>query len=131
MPEWLHNSQRGFEEADVIIPMRLESAISEGRRDIVIYCEDNDTFVLICHLYQKQGWESNVFMKRFSKDANLISNQKSVENHADVMEYIPAYHILTGCDTVPQMFRIGKKKTITVVKQIPSKKFMQRDSKED
>ena len=32
---------------------------------------------------------------------------------------------------MPQMFRIGKKKAITAVKQIPLKKFMQRDSKDD
>ena len=30
------------EEADVIIPMQLESAISEGRRNIAINCEDTD-----------------------------------------------------------------------------------------
>ena len=39
------------EEADVIIPMQLESAISEGRRNIAVNCEDTDVFVLICHLY--------------------------------------------------------------------------------
>ena len=92
--------------------------------DIAIYCEETDVFVLICHLYQKQGWESNVFIKGFSKDTDLISIQKSVENHADVMPYLPACHILTGCDTVPQMFRIGKKKAIIAGKQIQLKKFV-------
>ena len=118
------------EEADVIIPMQLESAISEGRRNIAINCEDTDVFVLICHLYQKHEWESNVFMKGFSKDTNLISIQKTVENHADIMPYLPACHILTGCDTVPQMFRIGKKKALAAGKQVPLEKFMQRDSTE-
>ena len=45
------------EEADVIIPMQLESAISEGRRNIAINCEDTNFFVLICRLYQKHEWE--------------------------------------------------------------------------
>ena len=118
------------EEADVIIPMQLESAISEGRRNIAINCEDTDVFVLICHLYQKHEWESNVFMKGFSKDTNLISIQKTVANHADIMPYLPACHILTGCDTVPQMFRIRKKKALAAGKQVPLEKFMQRDSTE-
>ena len=118
------------EEADVIIPMQLESAISEGRRNIAVNCEDTDVFVLICHLYQKQKWESNVFMKGFSKNTDLISIQKTVENHTEIMPYLPAYHVLTGCDTVPQMFRIGKKKALKAGKQIPLVKFMQSDSTE-
>ena len=67
-------------------------------------------------------------MKGFSKDKDLISIQKTVENHTDIMPYLPACHILTGCDTVPKMFRIGKKKALTAVRKIPLKKFMQRDS---
>ena len=46
------------------------------------------------------------------------------------MPYLPACHILTGCDTVPQMFRIGKKKALAAGKQIPLEKFMQRNSTE-
>ena len=69
-------------------------------------------------------------MKGFSKDTNLISIPKTVENHAEIMPYLPACHILTGCDTVPQMFRIGKKKALAAGKQIPLEKFMQRYSTE-
>ena len=69
-------------------------------------------------------------MKGFSKDANLISIQKTVENHAEIMPYLPAFHILSGCDTVPQIFRIGEKKVLAAGKQIPLEKFMQRDSTE-
>jgi len=43
------------EEADVIIPMQVASAIAEGKNDIAINCVDTDVFVLICHLYQKQN----------------------------------------------------------------------------
>ena len=118
------------EEADVIIPMQVESAISEGKKDIAIHCDDTDVFVLICHLYQKQEWKSNIFMKGFAKNTDLISIQKTVETHTDIMPYLPACHILTGCDTVPQMFRIGKKKALTAGRKIPLKRFMRRESTE-
>ena len=86
--------------------------------------------MLIFHLNQKQNWKSNVFIKGFSKDADLVSIQKTVENNSDIMPYLPACHILTGCDTVPQMFRIGKKRAITTGRQLPLVKFMQRSSTE-
>jgi len=58
--------------------------------------------------------------ERILKNTDLISIQKTVENHTEIMPYLPAYHVLTGCDTVPQMFRIGKKKAPKAGKQIPN-----------
>ena len=95
------NLRTTHEEADVIIPMQVASAIAEGKKDIAVNCDDTDVFVLICHLYQKQNWKSNVFIKGFSKDADLVSIQKNVENNSGIMPYLAACHILTGCYTVP------------------------------
>ena len=44
------------------------------------------------------------------------------------MQYLPASFSLKWCDTVPQMFRIGKKKALIAIRKIPLKKIMQRDS---
>ena len=71
-----------------------------------------------------------MFIKGFSKDADLVSIQKTVENNSDIMPYLPACHILTGCDTAPKIFWIGKKRDITTGRQLPLVKFMQSSSTE-
>ena len=119
------------EEADVIIPMQVLAAIDDGREDIAICCDDTDVFVLVSYLYHRESWESNVFIKGFSKDAELISIQKTVDKHREIMPSLPACHILSGVDTVPQMFRIGKKKALTAVKQTSLVKLMLKESTQE
>ena len=116
------------EEADVIIPMQVEAAIAEGKKDIAIYCEDTDVFVLISYIHHKHSWKSNVYMKGFSKDSDVISISNTVQNHHKIMPSLPACHIISGCDTVPQMFRIGKTKATHALKTAPLLKFMDKDA---
>ena len=51
-------------------------------------------------------------------ETNIISIIKTVGNHQDLIPCLIGLHTLTGCDSVPSMYGIGKSKGIQAAKKI-------------
>ena len=110
------------EEADTIIVSQILSMIQEGYRRIQVICEDTDVFVLLLHHYDQHDLSNidppvDVLMQyppSASKAISILHTLNSLPSK--VVSSLLAAHVLSGCDTVPQFFGIGKKKTIKFLK---------------
>ena len=121
-----------FDEADYLIPQQVEAAIKNGCRTIKVVSADTDVFVLLCYHYQKRDWsQAKVYMKDFSDGNKIISIKKTVEKHSDIVPSLTAVHAISGCDTVPGMFNIGKKKALSVLKKMHLNLFGRIESETD
>ena len=50
-------------------------------------------------------------------ERRIISIREAVEQHSADIESLLALHALSGCDTVPQMSGIGKKKALNALRK--------------
>ena len=57
----------------------------------------------------------------------LISINNTVEAHKLEIKSLIRLHALSGCDTVPMMFRIGKAKALKAVKDAPLSLLGEKD----
>ena len=80
-----------------------------------VICDDTDVFILLMHFYQQYRWNCNVLMEGTSGERRVISIPEAVDKHCDKVESLVALHALSGCDTVPQMSGIGKKKALNAL----------------
>ena len=127
IPEQLHFGRQSErhdlittqEEADVIIPHQVLASMVEGKSSIKVCCEDTDVFVLLCHSYNIKQWKAELFMEDFKERKNVISIKDSVEKHIDIIPQIMSIHAMTGCDSVPMMYGVGKKKALSIIKKSP------------
>ena len=108
-----------FDEADYVIQQQVHSIVKQGdRNSIKIISSDTDAFVLLCSNFLANDWSSaNIFMETFIDNSKLININKSVECNKDIVPSLVALHALTGCDSVPMMFGIGKAKGLKVLKE--------------
>ena len=58
-------------------------------------------------------------METFIDNSKLINISKSVEYNKEIVPSLVALHALTGCDSVPMMFGIGKAKGLKALKETP------------
>ena len=83
---------------------------------------DTDVFVLLCSNLAKNNWYSaNLYMDTFTEDNKLINVNKSVHNNKETIPSLIVMHALSGCDSVPMMFGIGKAKALKTLKNVPLK----------
>ena len=109
-----------FDEADYIIPQQVHTSINEGRNAVKVISSDTVVFVLLCSMYLVKGsGNAEVYMQDFNNDKNLISVNKTVEKYNDVIPSLITAHSLSGCDTFPTLFGIGKGNVLNVVKTHP------------
>ena len=80
---------------------------------------DTDVFVLLCFHFANHWAPKDVYMDPFSGGSKLISIKKSVNAKEHIMPSLVALHAISGCDTVPMMFGIGKVKSLKVVEKVP------------
>ena len=112
------------EEADVNIPRQLMHAISEGSTSALILCDDFDVLALLLHhLFPFERNVSVLMDTPKSQDRAVIDVMKTGRTHVDIVPNLLAMHCLSGCDTVPQLFGIGKKTALKVVKRHPLPKL--------
>ena len=62
---------------------------------------------------------------------NLICIGSSVKMHEKIVPFLPAAHALTGCDSVPSMFNIGKVKVISILTEMELKYVGRKDANMD
>ena len=109
------------EEADTIIVSQMLSMITEGYEQISVICDDTDVFLILLHHFHRYRLIQrlppvDVLMNPTSLSTKSIPIRNTVESlREDVISNLLAAHALSGCDTVPQMFSIGKKKVIKVL----------------
>ena len=104
-----------YEEADYMIPQQIAAIMSENKNAVVtVLSADTDVFVLLCFHLWKYKWHSTKLQMDTLSDGKdkLISINYIVEAHKLGMKYLIGLHALSGCDTVPMMFGIGKTKGI-------------------
>ena len=58
-------------------------------------------------------------MEGFKEGKNVISIKDSVKKHIDISPQIMPMHPMTGYDSVPMIFGVGKKKALSIIKKSP------------
>ena len=76
-------------------------------------------FVLPFHHYQNEGLTSAVFMTSLVQQRSTIDIEATVEKHHAIVPGLLAVHALSGCDTVPTYFRIGKGTVLKILNAAP------------
>ena len=118
----------GHEEADNIIIQQINHRAQQDC-SINVICEDTDDFVLLCHFCNSKEWNTKVFMNGFNKNSlTTISINETVQKHKSIVPPILAGHALTGCDSVPKLYGIGKAKAINALKSVSLSVFGNSES---
>ena len=86
----------------------------------MVLSADTDVFVLLCSHFQKYGWlNASIYMRDpRQNETKIIIINKTVVNYQDLIPSLIGLHTLTGCDSVPSMYGIGKSKGIQAAKKI-------------
>ena len=108
------------EEADAIIPQQIHMAKQSRKgQNFKVICDNTYVFVLLLYYYVTQKWTGDILLESLEEGRSLISNKKTAEKHGSITSCLPAMHALTGCDTVPKMFGIGKVSGLNVQQKNP------------
>ena len=74
-------------------------------------------------MYDKEEWKKQkdlqVLMQDFKEERNFINIGLTVARNESLVKSLIPLHAISGCDTVPSMFNIGKVKCINVAKKYP------------
>ena len=103
------------EEADVNIVRQCFSCIDEGATRVKVLCDDTDVFILLMVFSYRLKVESDILMESFNSNRSVINIIQSKNKHSSIMPSLIAAHALSGCDSVPRLFGIGK---LTVLKHL-------------
>ena len=74
----------------------------------VVVADDTDVFILLLFHYMNERLTCPMFMISPIQQRSLIDIKVSVQTHRSIIPGLPAAHALSGCDTVPTYFGIGK-----------------------
>ena len=103
------------EEADVIMIQQVFHAAEHGGSLIKVVCDDTDVFVLLANFVEKHTLESTVLMEETHYDRKIININETITQHRSIIPSLLPMHSLSGCDTVPKHFNIGKTTGIKVL----------------
>ena len=108
------------EEADVVIPQQIHMTKQSRKvQNFKVIYDDTDVFVLLLYYYVTQKWMGDILLQSLEEGRSLISIKKTAEKHGSIASWLPAIYTLTGCDTVPKMFGIGKVSALNVLRKNP------------
>lgn len=113
------NTIKCKKDADVTI---VNCAITKAmNKNAIIIGDDTDLLILAVHYIGELKPPNNVYM--FRQSSNTYVDLKSVVSTIlePVRSHILAIHALSGCDTVSQLFGIGKDKLFKQMCKNPSK----------
>ena len=105
------------EEDDINIVKQCISCLNDGSICIKIICDDTDVFVLLTVYVFRQANQSKVLTEAFDSSRSLIDINETAKKHAEIVPSHIAAHALSGCDSVPKLYGIGKKTIIKHLKQ--------------
>ena len=100
-----------YEEAGYMMPQQVHSILKEeGKKSVKVRSSDTNVFVPLCYHFANDWTPKYVYMDPFSGRSKLISIENSVNAKQHIMPSLVALHAISGCDTVPMMFGIGRVK---------------------
>ena len=102
------------EEADVIMIQQVFHAAEHGGSLIKVVCDDTDVFMLLANFVEKHTLEATVLMEE-KHDRKIININETIIQHRSIIPSLLPMHSLSGCDTVPKHFNIGKTTGIKVL----------------
>ena len=112
-----------------MIAKLLYFSLPKPKKVIKLISSDADVFVLLCTSFQKYKWmPSSILMEMFTESKTVIDINKSVELHHPIVPSLIAMHALTGCDSVPMLYGIGKNKGLQIIKSMELKHLGNIDS---
>ena len=82
---------------------------------VKVICDDTGVFALLTVSVFWQGCKSKVLMEPFDTTQSLIEINETAKKHAEIVPSLTGAHALSGCDSVPKLYGIGKK---TVMKHL-------------
>ena len=103
------------DEADTRIVLHASIVAREGYDRTIISSRDTDVLVLLLHFsgqLSREIW----FRTGTAAQRRFVAVHDIKLEHA-MCQNLPAYHALTGCDTVSQLCGIGKKSTWKTFKE--------------
>ena len=106
------------EEADMIIPQQVATAVRDGRESIKVICDDVDVFVLLVYFYNQEECKTEIYLAPTSSSSSLICIKSFVAKHSEIIPSLPAAHGMSGCDSVPMVYGIGKTKVCSVLRDV-------------
>ena len=65
----------------------------------------------------KYSIEPLVLMEAFANNRSMVNINKTAKRNTEIVPSLIATHALSGCDSVPKMFGIEKKKIVSVLQQ--------------
>ena len=96
------------EEADIIVAKHAILCGKEDNARIKVISDDTDVFALLCHFYHAESLETPMVMESPIKGRHAYDLRDSALNHPQLISKILATHAVSGCDTVPATYGIGK-----------------------
>ena len=104
------------EEADVIIAQQVVKLAESGNSSIKVVCDDTDVLVLLVHFYAQEQLTCELVMSGTSAGRVVVDIKATTTKHITIADQLLAAHALSGCDTVSQLYGIGKGTVLRVIK---------------
>jgi hypothetical protein len=99
--------EASHEEADTHIIMHGIAAKKEGYKRLIVSCRDTDVLVLLVHFTNKLPQE--IWFRTGTARQRRFVAVHDINFRQTIRQNLPAYHALSGCDTVSQLSGQGKK----------------------
>lgn len=97
------------EEADnIIVQQAIMCAKDQRGHTVAVIADDTDVFILLMYHYWRERLTCPMIMGSPIQQRSLIDIKATVQAHLAIIPGLPAAHALSGCDTVPTYFGIGK-----------------------
>ena len=95
---------------------QMSEVANEGAKSINVLCDDTDDFVLLVYHYSEPHLRCSVTMEGTSAGRLLVDTGATAKKHDTIIKQLPAAHALSGCDTVAQLFGIGKGTVLKILR---------------
>ena len=118
-----HDMRNRHEEADVIIVNQVVHLANDGMSSLKVISDDTDVFILLIHHYAEQKLSCDLVMSSTISGRTVIDIKATTDRHKDIADQLLSAHALSGCDTVSQLYGIGKG---TVLKAVRSGKRLDK-----
>ena len=106
-----------MEDADVEIVGKAIDLVKI--RSVLLYGDDTDLFVLALHHLRQIVLKNKFYMFRPMSSSYIDIECVSKSNSDSIIKNILPIHALSGCDTVSQVFGVGKTKLVKLVAKNP------------
>ena len=108
-----YNSRRGRRH----YLQQVVKLAEDGMSSMKVICDDTDVFVLPIHYYAQEYSTFHLIMCGTSS-RRVIDIKATTEKHSTIVDQLLSVQALSGCDTVSQMYGIGKGTVLKVIRSL-------------